>query len=215
MWTYQTVRLLSISLIYSFPNTYLNILQDRPIKIPEKPLLLREKEGRLSLNSRFKTWPEDGVTAGDIKAFLAMIIAMGLVNQENVQDYWSTDEVLSIPFFPQLMSRDKFLNILTFFHLCDNNNYVARGHAGNNPVNKLGAVYNVVADNFSNVWTPGGEICIDEGMIPFRGKVHLKFTIQTSLTSMVSNHISCVILVVATVASLRFTQVEIMIHLVF
>ena len=89
------------------------------------------------------------MTAGDIKAFLAMIIAMGLVNQENIQDYWSTDEVLSTPFFPQLMSRDKFLNILTFFHLCDNDNYVARGHAGYNPVNKLGAVYNVVTDNFS------------------------------------------------------------------
>ena len=72
--TYQTVRLLSITLIYTFPNTYLNILQDRLINVPEKPLLLCEKEGRLSL----KTWPEDGVTASDIKAFLAMIIAMGL-----------------------------------------------------------------------------------------------------------------------------------------
>jgi len=66
---------------------------------------LRER-GRLPLNSRFKTWPEDGVTGGDIKAFLAMIIAIGLVNQENIQDYWSTNEVLSTPFFPQLMSRD-------------------------------------------------------------------------------------------------------------
>ncbi|XP_068680139.1 piggyBac transposable element-derived protein 4-like [Montipora foliosa] len=100
---------------------------------------LRER-GRLPLNSRFKTWPEDGVTAGDIKAFLAVIIAMGLVNEENIQDYWSTDE----------------------------------GHAGYNPLNKLGAVYNVVTDNFSNVWTPGREICIDEGMIPLRGKVHFK-----------------------------------------
>ena len=60
---------------------------------------LRER-GRLPFNSRFKTWPEPGVTAGDIEAFLAVIIAMGLVNQENIQDYWPTDEVLSISFFP-------------------------------------------------------------------------------------------------------------------
>ena len=47
---------------------------------------LRERGG-LPLNSLVKTWPEDYVTAGDIKALLAMIIAMGLVNQENIQDY--------------------------------------------------------------------------------------------------------------------------------
>ena len=109
------------------------------------------------------------------------------------------------------MSRDKFLNLLTFFHLCDIDN-VARGHAGYNPVNKLGAVYSVLTDNFSNVWMPGREICIGEGMIAFRERYILKFTIQTSMISTVSNHISCVILVMATVASLRSTQVEIKIH---
>ena len=50
--------------------------------MPEKPFLLFEKDVVLPLNSRVKTWPEDGVTAGDIQAFLAMIIAMGLVRGE-------------------------------------------------------------------------------------------------------------------------------------
>ena len=59
------------------------------------------------------TWPEDGVTTGDMKPFLAMIIAMGLVNQENIQDYWSTDEVLLTPFFLQLMTRNKFWNVFS------------------------------------------------------------------------------------------------------
>lgn len=60
------------------------------------------------------------MTSSEVKSFLAMIIAMGLVNQESIPDYWSTDEVLSTPFFPGIMSRDKFLNILVFFHVCDN-----------------------------------------------------------------------------------------------
>ena len=116
-----------------FPEHLLEYITRQTNKYAGETIASLRESGRLSLNSRFKTWPEDGVTAGNIKAFLAMIIAMGLVNQENIQDYWSTDEVLSTPFFPQLVSRDKFLNILTFFHLCDNNNYVARGHAGYNP----------------------------------------------------------------------------------
>ena len=68
---------------------------------------------------------------------------MGLVNQEDIRDYWSTDKVLSTPFFSQIMSRDKFMNILSFFHLSDNDSYVSRGQAGYNPVSKLGNTYTV------------------------------------------------------------------------
>ena len=60
------------------------------------------------------------MTSGEIKAFPALIIAMRLVTQEDIRDYWSTDEVLSTQFFSQIMPIDKFMNILTFFHLCDN-----------------------------------------------------------------------------------------------
>ena len=35
-------------------------------------------------------------------------------------------------------------------------------------------MYRVVTRKFSDVWKPGKNICIDEGMIPFRGKVHFK-----------------------------------------
>jgi len=53
------------------------------------------------------------VTSDEIKAFPALIIAMRQVNQEAIRDYWSTDEVLSIPFFSQIMPRDKFMNIFS------------------------------------------------------------------------------------------------------
>ena len=66
---------------------------------------------RLPQHSQFRNWPENGMTSGEMKAFLAMIIAMGLVNQENIQDYWSTDEVLSTPFPPKIIPRDKFMDI--------------------------------------------------------------------------------------------------------
>ncbi|XP_044182103.1 piggyBac transposable element-derived protein 4-like [Acropora millepora] len=49
---------------------------------------------------------------------------------------------------------------------------VPRGQAGYNSVSKLGTTYSVVTEKFSNVWKPGQNVCIDEGMIPFSGKVH-------------------------------------------
>ena len=157
-----------------FPDNLYDEIATQTNKYAREIISSLQRRDRLSQHSRLRSWPEDGVTAGEVKAFLAMIIAMGLVNQENIQDYWSTDEVLSTPFFPQMMARDKFMNILTFFHLCDNDNYIPRGQAGYNPVNKLGTVYSVVTENFSSVWKPGKNVCIDEGMIPFRGKVHFK-----------------------------------------
>ena len=90
---------------------------------------LRRRD-RLAQTSRFRSWPENGETSGEIKAFLALIVAMGLVNQEDIRDYWSTDEVLSTPFFSQIMSRDKFMNFLSFFHLSDNDSLFLEDRQG-------------------------------------------------------------------------------------
>ena len=99
------------------------------------------------------------------------------------------------------------MNILTFFHLCDNDNYVPRGQEGYNPVNNLGTIYSAVTGNFSDVWKPGKNICIDEGMIPFRGKVHFKVYNSDKPDKYSVNclsHTSCVTQVMGIVVGLKF-----------
>ena len=66
------------------------------------------------------------------------------------------------------------MNILTLFHLRDNDNYVPQGQRGFNLVNKLGSIYSVVTGKFSDVQKPGKNISIDKRMIPFGGKVCFK-----------------------------------------
>ena len=173
MWSFLTIHHSLTTFISSFLKTYLMRLHPKQINMQGKQSHLYSEE-IVYLSTRGLEIGLSGVTSGEMKAFLAVKIAMGLVNQENIQDYWSTDEVLSTPFFPQIMSRDKFMNILTFFHLCNNDNYIPRGQEGYNPVNKLGTIYSVITGNFSDVWKPGKNICMDEGMIPSRGKVHFK-----------------------------------------
>lgn len=58
--------------------------------------------------------------------------------------------------------------------MCDNDSYVPRGQGGYNPVSKLGTTYSVVTERFSSAWKPGKNVCIDEGMTPFRRKVHFR-----------------------------------------
>ena len=44
----------------------------------------------------------------ELLAFIGMNIAMGLLRLPQVRDYWATDEILSTPWFPSIMPRDRF-----------------------------------------------------------------------------------------------------------
>ena len=58
-------------------------------------------------HNRFRNWrPTTGV---EIIKLLAIVLAMGIVTQQNVTDYWSQDPVSNTPFFPATMSRDRFV----------------------------------------------------------------------------------------------------------
>ena len=48
------------------------------------------------------------VTESEIKAWISLYLNMGLVTKPNLNCYWSTDRVLSSPFFPSLMSWTRF-----------------------------------------------------------------------------------------------------------
>ncbi|KAK3594436.1 hypothetical protein CHS0354_000258 [Potamilus streckersoni] len=92
---------------------------------------------------------------------------------QDVQDFWSTDPVM-VTFFPSVMSRDRFLILISFFYLCNNAEYVARGVPGYNPVRKLCCVFINVISRFGSVFVPNRYLSLDEGMIPWRGKLSFR-----------------------------------------
>ena len=54
----------------------------------------------ISQRSCIKKWPKDGITASDMKSYLALTFYMGLVHKDNFKSYWSIDSVLLTPFLP-------------------------------------------------------------------------------------------------------------------
>ena len=123
-------------------------------------------QAKLCNYSRLKRWQSAGVSADDMKCFIALTITMALTVQEDLGEYWSTDPVVQTPFYLGIMSR--------LFHLSDNSNYIPRGQRGYDPLFKLGQVYKNILAQFINVYYPGQHVCIDEGMVPFRGKIHMR-----------------------------------------
>ena len=58
----------------------------------------------------------------EILTLLAVVILMEVVHKPRFTMYWSTDSLISMPIFSQIISRDRFLILMRFFHFEDNNN---------------------------------------------------------------------------------------------
>ena len=80
-------------------------------------------------NSRFWAWHD--TTSNEIKAFVALQIAMGLCQKPALEDYWSR-HWLTFTDFRKVMPRNRFELIQTFFHFKDLTKQVEKGKEGYN-----------------------------------------------------------------------------------
>ena len=118
-------------------------------------------------HSRGRLW--HATTATEIKRFIAVLFAMGLVNKPSYRDYWSSDPVLCSPFYGMVMSRDRFFLLLRYFHVNNNEN--------TNRADKLRKCRYVI-DNFQRqfrrAYYPERDVSIDETMVPWTGRLAWK-----------------------------------------
>ncbi len=56
------------------------------------------------------------------------------------------DPVIAMPFFRSMMSRDRFLLIMSMLHLADNSKYIKRGQPGYDPLYKMGRIYKQITE---------------------------------------------------------------------
>ncbi|XP_068754290.1 piggyBac transposable element-derived protein 4-like [Montipora capricornis] len=114
------------------------------------------------------------VTESEMKAWISLYLNMGLVTKPNLNSYWSTDPVLSSPFFPSLMSRTRFFQILRYLHFADNTRAPPRDSADYNKLYKIQPFLDLVIARFQEVYTHERQLAIDETLIKFKGKVHFR-----------------------------------------
>ena len=125
--------------------------------------------GVLSPQSTFRHWKN--ITVKDLTGFFAILVHMGLLHKPEVSDYWSTNSILQTSFAPAILSRDKFQLILAMLHVSNNADYIPRGTPGHDPLQKIKPVYSHLRRKFKELYVPGENVCIDEAICPWRGKV--------------------------------------------
>ncbi|KAL8572467.1 hypothetical protein ACOMHN_005613 [Nucella lapillus] len=138
-------------------------------KYAAETIARKQRNGvRLSPRSFYTTW--NPVTLSEMKQFLAVLIHIGIVKKPRLVDYWSRNSVLRTTFAAQLMKRDRFRSILTFFHLSDNNTYVVYGQPDHDPLHKVRPLFDHLVMLFRTVYIPERDICVDEALCPWRGR---------------------------------------------
>ena len=98
--------------------------------------------------------------------FLAICLHMGIERRAHLKEYWSTRVVYSKSLCAQYISRARFVEILNSLHFANNE---AADKA--NRLYKVSNIIELLNESFSDAYSPGKNICIDESVVPFRGRV--------------------------------------------
>ena len=111
------------------------------------------------------TKPWTPITKPELMAFIGMNIAMGIVSLPTLKQYWSTDQILGHPWFRNVMCRDRFMEILRYFHIVDNTSAPSRSDPDYNKLWKIQPLITVLQQTCYQMYSPHIQLSIDESMI--------------------------------------------------
>ena len=96
---------------------------------------LREKIS----NGKLAKWVD--TTVAELYVFLAVFFSMGLIKKNNIRDYWTTNPLLSTPFFGTIFSQDRFLLLLRCLHFSNS--------TSNDPLRKIRSIITPIVQSFN------------------------------------------------------------------
>ena len=96
--------------------------------------------------------------------FISCLIIMGIHRLPDINDHFSSNIFLRTP-VSDIITKNKFLLWLRYFHL---------PVTGTKTLNKVSSVMDYLVDKWNLVYSPGQDLALDEGTIPFKGRTKLK-----------------------------------------
>ena len=111
------------------------------------------------------TRPFVPISKCEMMAFIGINIAMGIISLPQVRDYWSSDPILKHKWFSTIMSRNRFLEILRYFHIVDNTTAPSRSDPNYNRLWKIQPIISVLQETCRDLYSPHEQLSIDESMI--------------------------------------------------
>ena len=123
----------------------------------------------LEANNTSGSWETD---MEEVRAYLGLMVVMGISRLPEIRDYWSTDPKLHNTFVSSRITRNRFEEITRYLHFVDNNDLPLRGEPGFHRLQKVMPVITEMKTRFVANYNPHPQNSIDEAMIPFKGSVY-------------------------------------------
>ncbi|VDL63154.1 unnamed protein product [Nippostrongylus brasiliensis] len=112
-----------------------------------------------------QVWKE--VDEAEFKVFVALCLRMGYVKLPELRNYWCTSgDFGDTPICAKYMSRFRFEEILSHIHLNDNSR-----NTHDDRLFKARPVIEIFNSICGKLFRPSRKICIDESIVPFRGRI--------------------------------------------
>ena len=115
-------------------------------------------------NALYYNWRP--VTVEEMKAFVAVILNMGIIQLNNLKDYWSTSDTTDLPFFRSVFSRNQFFQMFGALHVGN--------PSGTRKRDKIQPFLDKLLPVFESAYSPPQQLAIDESVISFRGRVSFR-----------------------------------------
>ena len=126
----------------------------------------------ISQFSRLNNWRDVG--EGDIKIFLAHLIAMGLVQKGAIERNWDHGETVKTPFFGTYMGCNTFQAILSNLQVSDSTADLPCNNPNPDKLFKVHPFVDMMDRIFLQIYKAGRDLSVDEGCCPYKGRIHFK-----------------------------------------
>ena len=114
------------------------------------------------------------VTKAEIEAFIGIFILMAIHQLPEIQHYWSSDPLLSVPAISQVMTSKRFKKLVETIHVNDNQKNLPRSDPQHDKLHKVRPLVDHLNKTISEALNPSNSVSVDESMIPFKGRSALK-----------------------------------------
>lgn len=117
--------------------------------------------GNLKNFSRMKNWRP--LTMDKLKTFVGLIIHMGNIKMNRLNDFWKSHYLVKTDIFRQHMSRDVFLNILRVLNVQE--------QEGNESLKKVITLIYTFNEKMKEIYYSTRDLAIDESLLLWRGRL--------------------------------------------
>ena len=107
------------------------------------------------------------MTKEELRAFLSVILNMGIIPVPNMKYYWTKEHVGNIPFFRNIFRWERFLQIFSMLHLNEN---VSTNSNITTRILKVSNFTDYIDGKFQEHFTSDREISV-ESVVKFKGKI--------------------------------------------